>query len=284
MIGALIALLGGSIGAFLGRYFGFLSKLPIFNKIGSLFKSIESIPWLGKLLKAVKIGFKWIGWPLQLLLGIFDFIKAFKETEGTLWEKLKEGLWAAIEGFIEMPVRLLTWAVEKVLEWFGIKFDGAKAADKIMSIVRKMFDLVFEGWSLIFDWIGKGVSNIIIIMKGIWNDLITNLQSVLPKKWSDKLEGLKVSNPEGDAARKAAVELEAVKAKQRIEDTKAIEKMGEGANTSQGVLNDLGRSMKTWMFNNNQQNNNSGGGDVQQISDETDNNMIGFGNYAGGFQ
>ena len=283
LITALIALLGGSIGAFLGRYFGFISKLPIFNKIGQMFAAIDDIPFLGKLVKAVKFGFKWIGWPLQMLLGVFDFIKGYKESEAdTIWGKLKDGLWSAFEGFIEIPVKLLTWAVEKVLEWFGVEFDGKEAADKILGIAEKLFYMVFEGWEMIFGFVKKGIDKIVTVMKGFWNGLIEGLQETLNAlgfaKAASRLEGAKVSNPAGDAARQAALDAEKAKANEDRAYKEEMKQMQiEGAKRQKEIQEGTYLSKFMNMFGNNNNNNNGSGGDVKQIPDEMDHVYIGVG-------
>jgi hypothetical protein len=305
MVTALIALIGGSIGAFLGRYFGFISKLPIFNKIGKLFKSLEAVPFLGRLLKAFKFGFKVFGYPLQLLLGVMDFIKAFRETEGTLWEKIKSGLWAAFEGFIDAPIRLITWATEKLLGMFGIKFDGDAAADKLMSFFKSAFDFILFGWEELFksikigyDWIEPKLKewtdllldalnptiNWIIDM---WNNIIEMAQSLLPDFMAKKLEGLKGEHrgisETGQKAREEANRIEVEKAKVQAKVQEQQKEMAK-----QGSINQKQVEQNTYLSKAVQflSGNRSGGGqgDVQQIPDETDNYLVGFAGHNGAME
>ena len=123
ILGTLVFAIGAAIGGFMHRYFVLLTKLPIFAKVAKMFTKIGNIPFIGKLFKSLKFGFKILGWPITLLLSVIDFIKEFKNSEGILWEKIKGGLWGALEGFIELPVKFIGWVVEKItaeLEKLGI--------------------------------------------------------------------------------------------------------------------------------------------------------------------
>jgi hypothetical protein len=100
------------------------------------------MPILGRLIKGFKFGFKYLGWPLTLLMSVWDFIKGFKDTQGTLWDKIKGGLWSAIEGFIELPVKFIGWLIEKVLGWFGIEVEGV--ADGIMNNIKRFLDFILD--------------------------------------------------------------------------------------------------------------------------------------------
>jgi ElaB/YqjD/DUF883 family membrane-anchored ribosome-binding protein len=129
---------------------GGLSKLNIF---ASLFRKIKEfkmgvmlkfiVKWgkfakflpkiasaLGLLFKAARFGFKFLGWPIQILFSLYDFIKGFMNTEGNLADKLLGGLKGVFLGFFELPVKLIGWVIEKVLGLFGIKVSGV--ADKIL--------------------------------------------------------------------------------------------------------------------------------------------------------
>lgn len=143
LLAALVFSIGAGIGAFMHRYFVLITKLPMFSKVMKLFKGIEAIPFIGKLVKGLKFGFKWLGWPLTLILSVIDFIKGFRESKGeTMWEKIKDGLWAAVEGFIGLPVKFIGWVVEKVAGLFGVELDGV--GDKIMGWLREAFDFLLD--------------------------------------------------------------------------------------------------------------------------------------------
>ena len=142
LIGGLIFAIGAAIGAFMHRYFVLITKLPIFQRVAQWFTKLDDIPFIGKLFKAIKFGFKWLGWPLTIILSVIDFIRGFAETEGTLFDKIKGGLWEALEGFIELPVMAIGWVVEKVAGWFGVEVEGV--AGKIMNVLQGVFDLIMD--------------------------------------------------------------------------------------------------------------------------------------------
>ena len=98
---------------------------------------------LGFLFKALKFGFKFIGWPIQIIFSVIDFIQGFRKTEGNIAQKIIGGLKNVVKGFIELPVRLIGWVIEKVLGLFGVKVEGV--ADKIMKVIDTVLKLGM-GW------------------------------------------------------------------------------------------------------------------------------------------
>lgn len=109
---------------------GLLGKSGIIVKFGTV---------LGKLGAALKFGFKFLGWPLTIILGVIDFIKGFIATEGNLADKITGGVKGAIMGFLELPIRFFGWLVEKILGIFGVEVDGI--ADKILGFIRGFIDI-----------------------------------------------------------------------------------------------------------------------------------------------
>lgn len=307
ILGALIFSIGAAIGAFMHRYFVVITKLPLFSKVAKLFTSLEALPFIGKLVKSVKFGFKWLGWPLTLILSVIDFIKGFQETEGDLWEKIKGGFWSAIEGFIELPVKFIGWVVEKVAGLFGVELEGV--GDKIMGVLRKGFDFLMEINPLnplihfimgffstegtFMEKIKGGFSELIKVVTGIWNGvldfIITNIPSWLPfgDKARETLLGMKAGaetkpEPKRYSVAEAAREYDRKKLEeQKARDLEVAKGMKdvwlaqkEGNKRTQTAMNTIATI---------QQNNQAGGGagDVKQIPDEVDNQMIGMNAYGG---
>jgi hypothetical protein len=124
------------------RMLKFFGDKGISGWFTKLWKILKRVPILGRLLQGLKFGLKWLGWPITILMGIIDFIKGFSETEGSLFEKVKGGLWAALEGFIELPVMFIGWVVEKILGMFGVEVDGI--ADKMMAWIHVAFDFLAD--------------------------------------------------------------------------------------------------------------------------------------------
>jgi hypothetical protein len=165
----LMGVLAG-LGAWLHRKLIAFKMLPIWGKIGKMFRRISKIPGIGKMFKALKFGFKWLGWPLSIILGVIDFIKAYASTEGTIWEKTKAGLKAAIMGFLEFPIMVFKWLGEKILDFFGLKFDD----------IPRIFD---EMWTKIKQKITDVFIFILNLQITLWNnilDLFINLADKIP--------------------------------------------------------------------------------------------------------
>jgi hypothetical protein len=132
--------------AMLGVKKFFIDKIQLFKKIPGVSKFLEFLSKFGKrfgkLAKAFKFGFKILGLPLTILLGVIDFIKGFRNTEGDLYDKIKGGLIEAITGFIELPIQFIGWIVEKVLGLFGVEVDGV--GDKMMEKIRGFLDFLLD--------------------------------------------------------------------------------------------------------------------------------------------
>jgi hypothetical protein len=132
--------------AMLGVKKFFIDKIQLFKKIPGVSKFMEFLSKFGKrfgkLSKAFKFGFKVLGWPLTILLGVIDFIKGFTSTEGDLFDKIKGGLIEAVTGFIELPVKFIGWIIEKVLGLFGVEVDGL--GDKMMEKIRGFLDFLLD--------------------------------------------------------------------------------------------------------------------------------------------
>ena len=308
ILGALVFAIGAAIGAFMHRYFFLITKLPIFGKITGMFKTLESLPFIGRLLKAIKFGFKWLGWPLTILLSLIDFIKAYQSTEGTIWEKIKSGLWAAVEGIIEMPIRFLTWAAEKILGWFNIKFDGKDAADKMLGVIRNGFFLALKGWELIFQQLGESydwikpramalmdklmgvldpiVSGFVNFFKGFWNNAIDFWKNKLSiggmgTGWMDSLKigedqkQVPKTEPKRYSVAATVAEYERKKAEEKKKHDDAVAEniklMGEELSKSNRQTEKAISSIATIQNNANGQNT---GNDTKQVPDEIDNLLM----------
>lgn len=318
---ALITILVGiavGIGSWIHRYLVLLTKLPIFSKISKMFRTIDDIPFIGRLFKGVKYGFKWLGWPLTLLLSVIDFIKGFKEMEGPLFEKIKEGLWSALEGFIELPIKLVGWLMEKVLNLFGIEVEGL--SKKFMDVTKTGFMMIFDGWKALFDpktwseffswtkdvvaaiisktkeWkdlILDSISNIVFgvvnFFTSFWNNMIGWMKSKIPD-WipgsNSLIKGLESMQLETTATPGVGVASAAIETdKMRIANRAAQQK--ETADSLKELSENVklgtaeNRNVISSMANIQKGGNNTTIVDQQQIPDEIDNSLLSFGNYGG---
>ncbi len=145
------------------RHFsGFAQHLKTFF---NLFRPLRLIlsPLVSGIIAGFKMGFKWLGWPLTFLFGIIDFIKGFAASESdTLIGKIGDGLKTAILGFIEMPIKLIGWMLDKMLGMFGVKVEGG-----IGSWVTEKVDWILTNIGGIFAplWVGlKMLGGVIVDM------------------------------------------------------------------------------------------------------------------------
>lgn len=208
--------------------FGFLTK--IFKTGGQMF---------GRFATAFARGFKILGWPLTLLLGVIDFIKGFMGTEGTFMEKLQGGLASAVKGFIELPAKVVGWIAEKLLGLVGINIEKGMVAGKIMGFVDKVIDIIFHPWTYLMEGVKKFTGWFI----DLWNGLMEGIIG-MAKKIPDWLggaaiartaEGLKFDKPSaadkvGDAqaeknkAEAGAKIAEAQRQKDQLKQTEELKK------------------------------------------------------------
>jgi len=120
---------------FAGLYNFFAKILSPFMKVFAFAQKLG----LGTLFSAFKTGFKFLAWPLQIILSVIDFIKGFVQTEGTIAQKIMGGLWEVIDGFIGLPVRLFGWIADWVLKQFGIEIEGG-VGNRIMNSLKSLWD------------------------------------------------------------------------------------------------------------------------------------------------
>ncbi len=292
ILGGILLGIAAGIGAWLQRYLILLSKLPVFAKILKMFSFIEDIPFIGKLLKAVKFGFKWLGWPLTLLLSAIDFMKGYSETEGSRWEKIKAGIWEAFKGFIELPLKFIGWITEKVLGLFGIEIDGL--AENWMKNLKTSFDWIMGGgfiepikkaltaiWNFVADLMNGAIQMIADLARKVgMDDFAKSLETmrvdriesgitanpVTTLNAAEKARGIDVSKADAIIAQRDEMK------KWREEGAKKAKESKEGTYAHR-LGNFLGFG-----------GNDSGSGDVKQVPDEIDNYLLGVGVANGALQ
>ena len=301
ILGGILLGIAAGIGAWLHRYLFLITQLPIFKKVSDMFKVIDDIPFIGKLFKAVKFGFKWLGWPLTILMSAIDFIRGYAETEGSMWEKIKGGLWKAIEGFIVLPVTFIGWVVEKVAELFGVEIDNV--GEKIMGIMEKGFMMIFEGWELIFslvnehiiqkipEWSKKiigavtdAVTGVFNFFANLWNSIVEFVTTkipkwALPKSWENMKKVETPTTDLGASVTDQATNLEKTKIEEQKKRDAKLDDLNKsvqdtGAKTQNAFAAMIPPTLPA----------NTGIVDTQQIKDELDNNAVSFGNSAWGLE
>jgi hypothetical protein len=210
------------IGSFLGGVFALFKKIPIINKgfrkiiiwferiitwfeklpgvgkllsgagkAGKFFKSIgkffawifSKIPFVTSFIKGFRIGFKLLGWPIQIIFMIIDFIRGFVKEygkSGDIMKSIGAGFKQVLIGFINLPVKLIGWIIDMVLKWFGI--EGADSAKKIMGWISKLFDIMWPFAKYFIFWpyyLMKSIYDLIApFMKKHWPKIKEYLSNV----------------------------------------------------------------------------------------------------------
>jgi len=125
-----------------GKIFG-----PVMEWVGKIITWFEKIPFFGKFIgkffKYFKLGMEYLGWPLQIVMSVIDFIKGFMNTEGDLLDKIMGGLKNVVLEFLDLPIEALGWIIEKVAGFFGIEITDA--AGTIKKWISDGFDIL-TGW------------------------------------------------------------------------------------------------------------------------------------------
>lgn len=195
----------------IGKFFGFvgtwLAKLPGVGKlvmvgekgltaIGKIFRWIGGIltrtPLIGTLFKGILKGFRILGWPIQIVLSLIDFIKGFRETEGTLLEKIIGGLEAAVLGFLDLPLRAIGWITDKVLGFFGVEIEGG-AGQALIDGAKMLLDNIFTFLKWPFETLWGIIQPIWENIKALFEGDVTFtkimdlLNSLNPINWMGKI-------------------------------------------------------------------------------------------------
>ncbi len=153
-----------------------------FKKVGGIFAKLQKImkpfmPFIKGLKSGFALGMKWLFWPLQVIMSLFDFMKGFKNTEGSIADKIMGGLAEVFIGFFELPIRLLSWVFEKIMGMFGIEVTGV--ADDAMGAIRDFFGNIIGWVKTLGGWIAGVASSFWNILKSVWNGYVNTVEGVL---------------------------------------------------------------------------------------------------------
>lgn len=188
-----------AIAGVLDKIGGFFAKAAslkpgkITKMMGWVTKFVGNIPLIGKFVKGLATGFKFLGWPLQIVLSLIAFVKGFMKTEGRIIDKIKGGLMKVVEDFIKFPVKLIGWIADWVLGLFDVEIKGGvgeKLLSGIMWVVERAINIILAPFRMIkagFDllmsvlepvyakskaesgWFAKTIDFIGKVLSGIWN-------------------------------------------------------------------------------------------------------------------
>jgi len=127
-----VALKASPLGLWIMEKFGLLGR-----KAGGFLKLINRILW-----------------PISIVMALFDGVTAFQKTEGTFYEKTKEGIKATMVDFIGSPLELLG----DLVAWSLMKAGQKQAADwvtehtRFTTLVGKLVDKAFAISEDVVDW------------------------------------------------------------------------------------------------------------------------------------
>ena len=121
------------------KLFGFLDGVLGITKIGSAAGGLVKV--LGKVL-----------WPIGIIMSLFDGVEAWRNENGSVYDKITAGISATIGDFIGAPLDLLKGLLGWVLGKFG--FDETAKAIQDFSFEEKITDLL----NGIFDFPAKAIA------------------------------------------------------------------------------------------------------------------------------
>lgn len=148
-----------------------------FGKIGKYF------PTLFK--KGFLLGFKAFTRFFQPIISVIQFIKGFISEEGTIIDKIKNGLMFVVKDLIELPARLVGWISDNILNFLGMEVSeggtGALIIENVMSNFKGFLDLITNTFSSISNLIKKNkepIVNTIIFLRGHFTDLFNLMKDI----------------------------------------------------------------------------------------------------------
>ena len=172
--------------------------------------------------------------PIAVLMSLFKGVTAFMETEGTFYEKFKEGLATSLADFIGAPLNLLksliAWGLKKMgfkkqAEWINQNIDFEKAIhDLILGLFKVVEDVVAWAELLVTDPVEALDKLLLGILGGagslldfMWNSAVAPLMTWIAEKF-----GVKLELPEANLAETLTATYERIKTslKQSIEDVR----------------------------------------------------------------
>lgn len=111
-------------------------------------------------------------WPLGVIMSAIDGISAFRNTEGSLWERFSAGIGAAIGDFFGAPLDLLGNLTAYVLEQFGM--------DRLAEMIRNFsFEEAIGGFITdVFNWFGLLFSDPGEALSQLWRAHVSSWSSV----------------------------------------------------------------------------------------------------------
>lgn len=112
-------------------------------------------------------------WPFGIFMSALDGIEAYKNTEGTEWEKFSAGISAFVGDFLGAPLDLLKSGLAWVLKKFGWNEEAEalkefNIEEKIANLVQGILDFPAKA----FEWIQSLFADPIPALKQLWEGIM----------------------------------------------------------------------------------------------------------------
>jgi hypothetical protein len=123
-------------------------------------------------------------WPLGIFMSLLDGIEAYKNTEGSEWEKFTAGISAFIGDFLGAPLDLLKNGLAWVLGKFGFDEESEQIKnfsieEKIKNLVQSVLDFPLKA----FEWIKTLFTDPTTALKELWTGLVGTASTLLDILW-----------------------------------------------------------------------------------------------------
>ncbi len=125
----------GGLKGFGTKLASLLERIPLLNLLTS--------PSLSGFIAGVRSGIEKIGPALMGIFAVFDFVTGWAEsTKKDFFGKLQDAVKKMTITIVELPIRIMSWAAEKMLNLVGVEVSGI--GDMVMEKVNEMLD-TFSG-------------------------------------------------------------------------------------------------------------------------------------------
>jgi hypothetical protein len=190
--------------AILSKTVQILSKMKIIGKFLNMFKFfgkmlkpldklMDFVRWFSKIgkyfpvlfKKGFLLGFKAFAKFFQPIISLIQFIRGFVSEEGSLVDKIKNGLMFVVRDLIELPARFFGWIADWVMKTLGMKVPeggtGNLIIDTVMNGFKDFMDWIQNTFESISTYLKENKEPIMAVLTGVWTyvkDLFTLMKDV----------------------------------------------------------------------------------------------------------
>lgn len=119
-------------------------------------------------------------WPLGVFMSALDGIEAYKNTEGSAWDKFSAGISAFVGDFLGAPLDLLKSGLAWVLEKFGWNEEAEQIKafnieEKIKNLIQGVLDFPEKA----FEWIKSLFADPVPALKELWQGIMGSVDGAV---------------------------------------------------------------------------------------------------------